>query len=124
MWLEFIAASARLPMLGKGKMFQVKCKCQLDFLPPEPQPNSIPSAQWHFRPAGHIANAYVGRSLKVSAVIDLKMKFTLFCHRILNKLNSIPVSNRDCLSISSGRTRRLFLISIIRLSLSVFFNSS
>jgi len=28
MWLEFIAVSARLPMLGKGKMFQVKYTAQ------------------------------------------------------------------------------------------------
>jgi len=59
MWLEFIAVSARLPMPGKGKMFQVKCKCPTVFLPPEPKPNSITSAQWHFRQASHIANAHV-----------------------------------------------------------------
>jgi hypothetical protein len=57
MWLEFIAVSARLPMPGKGKMFQVKCKCPIVFLPAEPQLNSITSAQWHFRHASHIANA-------------------------------------------------------------------
>jgi hypothetical protein len=44
MWLEFMAVSARLPMPVKGKIFQVKYKCPILFFPPEPQPNSIPSA--------------------------------------------------------------------------------
>jgi hypothetical protein len=57
MWLEFIALSARLPMPGKGKMFRVKYKCLIAFLPTEPQPNRTTSAQWHFRQASHIANA-------------------------------------------------------------------
>jgi hypothetical protein len=28
MWLEFIAVSAKLPMPGKGKMFQISTKAQ------------------------------------------------------------------------------------------------
>jgi hypothetical protein len=59
MWLELMAVSARLPMLGKDKMFQTMFKCHIEFLLPELQPNSITSAQWHVRQAGHIANAHV-----------------------------------------------------------------
>jgi hypothetical protein len=59
MWLEFMGVAARLPMPGKGKMIQKKYKSIIDFLPPEPLPNSITSAQWHFRQASHIANANV-----------------------------------------------------------------
>jgi hypothetical protein len=46
MWLEFIAVSARLPMPGKGKLFQVKIYCSIDFRPQELKLNSNPSAQW------------------------------------------------------------------------------
>jgi hypothetical protein len=59
----FIALSARLPMPDKDIMFLVKIYCPINFLPPEPQPNSITSAQWYFRQASHIANAYVGGRL-------------------------------------------------------------
>ena len=44
-------------------MFKVKYKSLIVFHPPEPQPNSLSSAQWHFRQASHIANGHVGRSL-------------------------------------------------------------
>jgi hypothetical protein len=57
----FIAVSARLPMLGKDKIFQVKIKCLINFRRLEPKPNSIHSAQWHMHKASHIANANVGR---------------------------------------------------------------
>jgi hypothetical protein len=46
MWPEFIASSAWLPMLGKGKMFQIKIYCPIYFRPLELMPNSIPSAEW------------------------------------------------------------------------------
>jgi len=72
MWLEFKAVSARLPMLGKGKMFQVKYKCPIEFLPPKPQPNSIHSAQWPFRQASHIANAHVVCSQMSNAFYKFK----------------------------------------------------
>jgi hypothetical protein len=46
MWPEFMASAARLLMPDKGIIFQVKIYCLMDFRPPEPLPNSIPSAQW------------------------------------------------------------------------------
>jgi hypothetical protein len=52
---EFMAPSARLQMPGKGKFFQVKIYCPIDFRPPELKPNSSTSAQWHFCQASHMA---------------------------------------------------------------------
>jgi hypothetical protein len=57
MWPEFMASSARLPMPDKGRMFQVKIYCSIDFRLLEPLPNSIPSAQCAVFQASHIANA-------------------------------------------------------------------
>jgi hypothetical protein len=45
MWLEFIVRQARQPIPDKDKKVQLKICCPIDFLPTEPQPNSIPSAQ-------------------------------------------------------------------------------
>jgi hypothetical protein len=41
-----IYSFVRLPMPGKGKMFQLKIYCLIDFRSLELKPNSIMSAQW------------------------------------------------------------------------------
>jgi len=96
MWLEFMAMSARLPMPGKGKMFQVKIYCPFNFLPPEPQPNSIPSAEWHVPQASHIANAHVVSSPVRRAV------FSYILYSYLQKqpvFRQIMTSSFSCIAI-------------------------